>query len=464
MTNLLSIVMSGIFAQSTLVPAPSQTAPIVIEHATIHTAVRGAPVLQDGFIILDGGKIVALGEGEARAAGGGPPPLNAQRIDAKGTHLTPGFISTATTLGLIETGAVRATDDRTEHGAFHPEVSAWVAINPDSDLIPVARLGGVLLALVFPQGGSVSGEASLIRLSGWTTEELAVVPDAGTIIRWPATEPAPRWYTTKNAAEQEKERRLAMQAIDKFFDEAKEYSRARKADQLLPLDLRFERLLDVLDGTRPLFIEAASAGQIESAILWAVDRAMRPIIVGGQGAPAVSDLLVAQNVPVIVSGVLRLPRFAHDEYDAAYTLPARLAAKGVEVAIATGDESSNDRNLVHHAAMAVAYGLPREEALGAITRVPAELCGAGGQYGVVAIGKSATILLHDGDPLEVKTSVRRAWLDGREIELASHQTQLKSKYEKKYGPQGGGATTGGAVPAGPPAQSKPSHPPASTSR
>ena len=346
---------------------------------------------------------------------------------------------------------MRATDDRTEFGPFHPEVAAWLAVNPDSNLIPVARLGGVLLALVFPQGGNVSGEASLIRLNGWTTDDLAVVPDAGTVLQWPSTEPAPRWITTKNAQEQEKERRITLRAFDDFFDAAQAYSKARAADPKLSVDLRFERLRDVLDGSRPLFIEAASAGQIESAILWSTRRGMKPILVGGKGAPAVVDLLLAHKVAVIVQGVLSLPRFAHEDYDSAYTLPARLAAKGIEVAIATGDEPSNDRNLVHHAAMAASFGMPREDALAAITRVPAQLCGVGDRYGVIVVGYSATLLLHDGDPLEVKSSVRSAWLDGRSIELTSHQTELKEKYEQKYAPKSGAAATSDSTPAKSPA-------------
>lgn len=425
MMPITSILCGALLAQNTITPAPPQAAPLVIEHATIHTAVLGASVIQDGFVVIDGGKIVSMGTGAA-------PASAAACIDATGLHLTPGFISTATTLGLIETGQVRATDDRTETGRFHPEVEAWLAINPDSNLLPVARMGGVLLALVFPQGGVVSGQASLIRLDGWTNDEIAAVRDAGTVVRWPATEPAPHWYTTRNADQQEKDRRATLRALDDFFDAAKAYTRARAADPALPVDLRFERMRDLLDGTRPLFIEAASAGQIESAILWSLARSMKPIIVGGQGALAVADLLVKYKVPVIVPGVLRLPRFAHDDYDAPYTLPARLAARGIEFAIATGDEPSNDRNIAHHAAVAAAFGLAPEEALASITRVPAQLAGVGDAYGVIAAGHSATLLLHDGDPLEVTTNVRQAWIDGRSIELKSHQTDLKAKYEQKY--------------------------------
>ncbi len=432
MTLTLAALLTSVFAQSTLVPAPPQRAVVVIEHAIIHTAVAGAAPILDGYVVIDNGTIVAVGSGSARDGHGTELPSDVVRLDATGMHVTPGFISPSTTLGLVETLQVRATDDRAETGTFHPEVSAWLAVNPDSNLLPVARMGGVLMAIIMPQGGNVSGEASLIRLDGWTTDELAVAPDVGTVVRWPATEPAPRWFTSKTAEEQEKARRTTLRAFDDFFDSAKAYLRARSADPSLPLDLRFERLADVLDGKRPLLIEAASSGQIESAVLWSTARGMRPIIVGGDGAPAVADLLKAHSVPVIVQGVLRLPRFDHDDYDSAYTLPSRLASKGIAVAIATGDEPSNDRNLVHHAAMAAAFGLPRDEAIAAITRVPAQLAGVDGRYGTVAVGRSGTLLLLDGDPLEVTTGVQRAWIDGRAIELRSHQSDLKAKYDQKF--------------------------------
>lgn len=433
---VITVVVNMLLAQSNIVPASDHPGLTIIEHATIHTAAPGAAPIIDGYIVFYKGEIAAVGQGEPHGVYGKPLPRegveNTRRIDGTGMHVTPGFVSSATTLGLVEVPQVRATDDRTEFGQFHPEVQAWVCINPDSQLLPVARMGGVLLALVFPMGGSLSGEASLIRLDGWTNDSIAVVKDSGAILRWPATEPAPHWFTAKNADEQEKARRRALASIDRFFDSAKAYSTARAADPTLKVDLRFERLRDVLDGQRPIFIDASSAGQIESSVLWADKRGMKPVIVGGDGADMVAELLVAKRVPVIIDGVMRLPRFSHDDYDAPYSLPGRLAALGVEVAIATGDEPSNDRNIAHHAAMASAFGMPREEALAAITRVPARIAGAGARYGTLEAGKSATLLLLDGDPLEVKTSVKQAWIDGMSIPLESHQTQMKSKYEQKY--------------------------------
>lgn len=430
---MIPLMLAATLAQSTMLPAPAATQrQTVIEHATVHTAIAAQPPLTDGFVVLQGDRIVGVGQGAPHAADGQPIAADAVRIDGSGKHITPAFISSATTLGLIEVQAVRATDDTSEFGPFHPEVSAWVAVNPDSSLFPVARLGGVLLAWVFPQGGQVCGETSLLRLNGWTNEQMTIVPDAGTFMQWPATEPAPSWYASTSAKEQERQRVKSLRRFDDFFDAAAAAIRARAADPSLPLDARFSRLADVLTGERPLLISAASAGQIESAVLWATARKLRPVIVGGQGAEAVADLLVQHQVPVIVLGTLQLPRFAHQAYDEAYTLPARLAARGIRVAIACGDEPSNDRNIAHHAAMAAAFGMPREEALAAITRIPAELCGAADRYGTIAPARSASLLLHSGDPLEVTSSVTAAWIDGSPVQLESHQTLLRDKYERKY--------------------------------
>jgi imidazolonepropionase-like amidohydrolase len=431
--TLAPLLVASTLAQSTMLPAPSATQrQTVIEHATVHTAVAGQSALPDGFVVLQGDRIVCVGQGAPHVADGQPIDADAIRIDGGGKHITPAFISSATTLGLIEVQAVRATDDRSEFGPFHPEVSAWIAVNPDSSLFPVARLGGVLLAWVFPQGGQVCGESSLLRLNGWTNEQMTIVPDAGTFIEWPATEPAPSWYASTSAKEQERQRVKSLRRFDDFFDAAAAAIRARAADPSLPLDARYNSLADVLAGERPLLISAASTGQIESAVLWAIQRKIRPVIVGGQGAEAISDLLVKHQVPVIVLGTLQLPRFAHQSYDDSYTLPARLAARGIRVVIACGDEPSNDRNIAHHAAMAAAFGMPREEALAAITRNPAELCGVADRYGTIAAARSATLLLHSGDPFEVTSSVTAAWIDGSPVQLQSHQTLLRDKYERKY--------------------------------
>jgi imidazolonepropionase-like amidohydrolase len=431
--------------QSAQIPAPAQSKPVLITGVTLEGLAGAIEPVRDGHILFDDGRIASVGSGapdfaaaNATRKSQGKPAIDAaacESVDGRGMRLLPGYISMATALGLVETLQVKVTDDRAETGQFHPETRASIAINPDSDLLPVARMGGVLGAVVFPEGGLMCGQASLIRLDGWNVDDLALRPDAGLVIRWPATEPAPRWATSRDPDKQDEERTKALQSINSFVEQAKAYIAARDSDPTIAPDIRFERMRTAMRGETPVFIEASSAGQIESAVLWATKLGMRPVIVGGQGAPEVADLLRSRDVPVVVTGVMRLPRFEHEPYDAPYTLPARLAALGIRVAIATGDEPSNDRNLAQHAAMAVAYGMPRDLAIAAITREPARIVGLGsgdGALGTLAPGARATVILVEGDPLDLRSAVRRAWIDGRAIELASRQTRLRDKYQEKY--------------------------------
>lgn len=429
-TSITAAALAPLFAtvaalsQSTLVPAVAQTRPILIEHAWVHTLEDGATVLPDGYVLFDGGLITAVGTGTPVV------PEGCERIDATGKHVFPGFIGMGAGVGLVETLMVEATDDRSEFGEFHPEVFASIAVNPDSDLIPVARAAGVLTCVPFPLAGLVGGHASVLRMDGWTTEDLCISRNAGLVIHWPATEAAQESWTTTSVEEQRRKSAEDLLKIDQFFVAAQAWRTAASHDKSQG-DLRYERMIEELEGTRPVFIEASSTGQIESAVLWALRRGLKPVIFGGGGAEACASLLVKHDIPVIIGGVLRVPRNAHDAYDSAYTLPARLKQAGVRFCIASGEEPAHERKLPEHAAMAVAFGLPSEDALAAITRDAARIAGVGDQLGTLAVGKRATLVVASGEPLEIRSRAEQAFIDGRRVELASHQSELESKYREK---------------------------------
>ena len=169
-------------AQSRQFPAPRQSRPIAIINATVHNPpaeIDGTDevVLENGFVLFDEGRILTTGSGD-------PGNLDGYDVlDAEGLHVYPGLISGPSQIGLVETLQVRATDDRSELDNMHPEITAWVAVNPDSDLIPVARSAGILTAMVFPTGGTLGGQPSVIRLDGWTTEDLVLDRSIGSLIR-----------------------------------------------------------------------------------------------------------------------------------------------------------------------------------------------------------------------------------------------------------------------------------------
>ena len=421
------LLTKGAFAQSRQVPAPAQDQSIIIRNATIHT-VSGDDIA-NGFVAFDKGIITAVGAGA--------PPAIADAIvhdAAGGLHVYPGLFSAETTLGLSEIGSLRETQDHTERGAIKPEVRAAVAVNPDSELITVTRANGILTAAIFPQGGAISGRASVIRLDGWTWEDMTIAPEAGLVVSWPRTEIITSWWMEQTEEEQRKENQENLEALATVFDDALAYLNAKDADATLETDLRFEAMRAAMRGTggAPVYVRASTIGQIESAIAWAVRYKVKLVIVGGEQADQCVTLLKEHDIPVIVRGIHRLPMRRHDAYDQPFALPGKLYAAGVRFAIASGDEPAHERSLNHHAATAAAHGLPKLEALRAVTLSPARIHGLGDQLGSIEVGKRATIILTNGDPLEITTDTLAAWIDGREIDLGNRQKSLDAKYREKY--------------------------------
>ena len=396
--------------------------------ATVHP-VSGAD-LADAQVLFDGGRIRAIGRNLAL-------PPNTQVIDVRGKHVYPGLVATDTVLGLVEISSVRATVDTREVGAINPNARAEVSINPDSELLSVARTNGVLTALSAPQGGSgtlVSGTSALVKLDGWTWEDMTLRAPVGLHIRWPqlAINDDPRF--PKSPADQRKDAEKQLRQIKDTFDTARAYLKARRSgDKSHEIDLRWEAMIPVLDGKIPVFVHADEVKQIQSALAWAEAEKLSLVLVGATDAWRVAARLKERNIPVIVSPVMRLPLRRSDPYDAPYTNPAKLQAAGVRFALSTdSDDAHLARNLPYQAAMAASFGLPKEEALKAITLYPAQILGLGDRLGSLEVGKDATVIVTDGDPLEITTHVELAFIQGRAIDLGNRQWRLYRKYQQKY--------------------------------
>jgi imidazolonepropionase-like amidohydrolase len=225
----------------------------------------------------------------------------------------------------------------------------------------------------------------------------------------------------------------AVERLHRAFDDAQAYRLAREADAGYPLDARWEAMLPVLEGKLPLIVSADELQQIQAAVAFALQQKCRLIVYGGYDAPRCVELLKQHDVPVIVSGVYRLPRRRDDEYDAPYTVPARLHEAGVKFCIAGAGRhsASNVRNLPYHAGTAAAYGLPADEALKAITLYPAQILGIADRAGSLEAGKDATLFICDGDPLETPTQVETAYVQGRKVDLSDRHKRLWKKYEER---------------------------------
>ena len=411
---------------SDTLPASPQAKAIAIKGATIHPV--SGPDIPSGTIVFDNGKITAIGADAAIPAG-------AEVIDGTGKHVYPGLINANTVLGLVEIGAVRATVDVEEAGAINPNVRSITSVNPDSELIPVARSAGVLTALSVPEGGLVSGQSAVLRLDGWTPEEMTVLSPAAMHLRWPNLTIDRRPRARKSVKDQQKEIEKAQKQIRDAFQIARSYWQARKnPGPDFKMDLRWEALMPVFDGKLPLFVHASTLAQIEAALAWAKEMQLKIVLVDGDDAWRVAAQLKESDTPVVLGPATSLPPRRDDDYDSAWSSAAQLQKAGVRFCIASNGRGAetNERNVGYEAGLAAGYSLPKEEALKAVTIYPAQILGVADRLGSLETGKAATLIVTNGDPLDFPTQVEAAFIDGRKIDLSNRQTRLRDKYREKY--------------------------------
>lgn len=424
-------VLSGLTHASDNVPAAAQKIPLVFKGATIHT-ISGENIA-NGSMLVDKGRIVAIGSQVAT-------PANAKVIDLSGKHIYPGMIAANTVMGLAEVQSVRATLDYAEAGAINPNARALVAVNPDSELITTARANGVLATLSVPSSpaGLINGTSALLQMDGWTWEEMAVQAEVGLHITLPNLRFNPELFPAPFDSRLDEIRKSSLQRLkmlEDAFDAAIAYRDARAQNDGTQIDVRWEAMQAVLAGQRQVYFHAQDISQIRFALNFAKRYKLKAVIVGGADAPLLADVLKQQQVPVIVTGIHKLPMRRGANYDAYYTTAAKLAQAGVQFCIArsgTDDDAPNERNLPYEAAVAATFGLDPNEALKAITLYPAQILGAADQLGSLDVGKLANFFVSNGDPLETTTQVEQVYIRGRMVDISTKQSRLTEKYQQKY--------------------------------
>jgi imidazolonepropionase-like amidohydrolase len=309
-----------------------------------------------------------------------------------------------------------------------PQMQALTAVNPNSAAIPITRVSGVTTTLTVPEGELFSGTAALINLHGYTPDQM-YAGFQGVVLNFPKT--GRRGFLDKRTDEEiKKTTEKTIAKLNDVWDKAVQYhkidSATRGKMQYYP---EMQSLLPVVRGERSLIIVTDAAKDIQAALKWIADRKIKNVILSGVAEGwRVADEIAKAEIPVIVGPVLSLPSREYDRYDKAYSNPSLLKKAGVKVAIKTDDENLNYRNLPYHAGFAVAYGMTREEALKAITIIPAEIFKVADKLGSIEAGKSATLFVCNGDPFETKTDVLHVFIDGWMIPMESRQTLLYNEF------------------------------------
>src|SRR5271168_3690570 len=417
-------------------PAFTQDKPIALKNGKLLTVSHG--VIDNGVIVMQGGKITAVG-----AASSVNIPSGAQVIDASGMTIYPGLIDSETQLGLTEISAEEMTNDLIElSDEIMPHMHTAEAFHAESALIPVARLNGITNAIVAPDSeDTLPGQDSFIQLAGASAPEMLLIRDNAMPLNFTGDERRNKGGFDKRKFPSTR-MGLAAQLRQAFIDaqdyKAKwaDYDR-KKSDAVQnkkpePLaakrDLKSEALIPYLEGKKTVVLAAESPSDLQTAVSLANEFKLKFVLNHIAHSQPVLDYVASLKVPVIVGPIYEAPK-EDERYDAVYSLPAQLYKRGVKIVFASYS-AHNVRNLPDQAGFATAFGLPYDEALKAITINAAEVLGIADQLGSLEVGKTANVIVANGDPLDIKTDVKQVFIQGHAIPMTSRQTQLRDEYSK----------------------------------
>ncbi len=421
-TILIVLFLSiGMISSAQQTPADKQTEAISITGATAH--IGDGTVIENCTLVFEDGKITALGTAEEPKG---------KVIDATGKHVYPGFIAPVKELGLIEVNAVRASNDAREIGGMIPHIRSLIAYNAESKVVESMRPNGVLLGQITPKGGRISGTSSIVQFDAWNWEDAAVKVDDGIHLNWPSTFRRGRWWLGEpRGLQPNKNYNNQKDEVASFVENSAAYGKS-KAKELNPA---FSAMQGLFNGNQKLFVYADGEKEIVDAITSLKNMNIQSIVlVGGYHAYKVTDFLKENNIPVLVQYTHNTPEFEDDDYDLPYKLPKLLMDAGLLVALQNGDASNfQTRNLPFYAGQVAGQGLEKEKAVQLLTGNTAKILGIDATHGTLAVGKSATLFISEGDALDMRTNqLSHAFIDGRTISLETHQTELWKRYADKY--------------------------------
>ncbi len=427
LTYILALTTLISFAQQT--PAPKQTKSILIMGGTAHLG--NGKIQENSLISIVDGKIASVSDATVTKIA-----KHDIVIQANGKHIYPGFIAPNSTLGLVEIDAVRASDDESEIGEFNPHIRSLIAYNAESKLTESARPNGVLLAQITPRGGRISGTSSVVQFDAWNWEDAVIKENDGIHMRWPNSYARLGWWAEPGGIESNKKYDEQTKSIQQFFDNAFNYLKSDKKTK----DIPYDAMNGLQSGDKTLFVNANGEKEITDIILFKKKNNIKKlVIIGGYNAHKIADVLKENNVSVLLRRVHDVPNSEDEDVNLPYKIANLLNEKGIVVGLENaGDmERMQTRNIPFYAGTCAAWGMNKEEALKLITSNTAKILGIEAKYGTLEAGKSATLFISEGDALDMKTNkLSHAFIDGRQISLESHQTELYERYKDKFESEG----------------------------
>lgn len=419
-----SITTNGIAQRK---PAEKQSKSILIMNAVAHLG--NGQLIENSAIGFKDGKITMVADATLIRIASGTYDIT---IDASGKHIYPGFIAPNSTLGLVEIDAVKSSDDEDEIGTYNPNIKSLIAYNTESKVTETVRPNGILIAQITPRGGRISGTSSIVQLDAWNWQDAVIKESDGIHLNFPYSISRYSSLTETATTDASKEYLKQIDELRAFLITAKTYL----ADSSKERNLVLEATKGLFDGNQTLYIHADEEKQIIDAINLSKEIGIKKVvIVGGFEAYRTADLLVQNTIPVLLKRVHSMPENDDQDVDLPYKMAKILTDKGVLVGLEnSGDmERMQTRNLPFLAGTCAAYGLDKEQALQLITSNTAKILGIDATCGTLEQGKDATLFLSEGDALDVRTNkLTHAFIQGRTINLDTHQSDLNKKYKEKY--------------------------------
>ena len=398
---------------------PAQT--IAITGGTVYPV--SGPVIEHGTVLMRDGRIVAVGANVA-------VPEGAERIDATGKIVTPGFVNAGTQLGLVEVGSgagTRETNPRTPDG-IAAAARSWDGLNPQSVMIAPAREGGVTSVVSLPAGGLIAGQAAFLDLVDGTAPDMLVRAPAVMVAQVGSDDDA----DVGNRGQLMARLRTFIEDTRYYASHRAEFDRGQSRS-LSAGRADLDAMIPVVQGRVPLLVEADKSSDILAAIALGREYGLKVMIAGGAEAWMVARDLAAAKVPVLAGAMMNIP-YAFTALGSRQDNVALLRKAGVEVALVGnaggGDEELfNVRNIRFEAGNAVGYGMSRDDALRAVTLGPALIFGVADRVGSLSAGREANVVVWDGDPFEFASHAGVVFVRGRRYQDHSRQDQLTDRYK-----------------------------------
>ncbi|HWA03045.1 MAG TPA: amidohydrolase family protein [Rhizomicrobium sp.] len=398
---------------------PESAPPVLIQHGEIHT-VGPQGTIKDGSVLIQNGKIAGVGANLT-------PPPGAKIVDAHGKPVTPGLMVSWAPLGINEIDLVSEVNDSAPNQALDSAAfDVADAINPNSTLIPIARIRGITRSLTAPIdcGDVFCGTAAVIHLG--QGPDLIVKRQAGVMA---VLEP-------NGGAGQKNSRPDIWNKFRETLDDAREYW-AQRAGYHRPGGSRDQRSIridldalgPVIRGEEPLIVHVERESTIRQIVRYCQENGLKLVIMGGSEAWKAADVLAAAHVPVVIDSDINLP-VSFSQLGATLRSAARLDRAGVTVVFQpqNDDPAHYARTITQIAGNAVANGMNYEHALAAMTKNPAEVWGIADRYGTLEPGKDADVVIWDGDPLDVTSAPSAVFIRGAQMPMTSRQTELRDRY------------------------------------